>query len=77
MTPEAAFGEVLRELRTERRLTQEALADRSRISRPHVSRLESGRYSPSLTLLFQVAEGLSIAPEELVRRVRERQGRGR
>lgn len=66
MTPEQAFGQVLRELRRERRLSQEQLADRSRISRPHLSRLETGRNSPSLSMVFQLAEALRVAPAELV-----------
>lgn len=69
LTPEQAFGQVLRELRTERDLSQEEFADRCRVSRPHVSRLETGKNSPSLSMLFQLADALGVAPEELVRRV--------
>lgn len=70
MTPEQAFGQVLRELRRERQLSQEQLAEASRCSRPHLSRLETGRNSPSLSMLFQLAEALAVEPDDLVGRIR-------
>ena len=72
MTPEQALGEVLRQLRQERGLSQEQFADLCRISRPHVSRLETGRHSATLSMLFQIAAAVDVAPEELIRRARER-----
>lgn len=72
MTPEQAFGQVLRELRSERRLSQEQLAERSRISRPHLSRLESGRNSPSLSMVFQLAKALCVAPADVVGRAQQK-----
>lgn len=66
MTPEQAFGQVVRELRTTQSLSQEALAERCRISRPHVSRLETGRNSPTLSMVFQLAEALQVTPVELL-----------
>ncbi len=66
MTPEQAFGEVLWELRTARSLSQEALAERCRISRPHVSRLETGKNSPTMSMLFQLAEALQVTPAEIL-----------
>jgi transcriptional regulator with XRE-family HTH domain len=68
VSPEQAFGAVLRELRQERGWSQEAFAELSRCSRPHVSRLESGRNSPSLSMLFQVAAALDVQPAELIAR---------
>jgi transcriptional regulator with XRE-family HTH domain len=50
VTPERAFGEVLRELRHARQLSQESFAEACGISRPHVSRLETGRNSPLYAL---------------------------
>lgn len=71
-TPEQAFGQILRRLRVERGLSQEQFAERSRCSRPHVSRLETGKNSPSLSLLFQLAAALEVEPEVMVRQVSER-----
>jgi len=46
------------EVRTEKRLTQQELADKTGIKRSNISRLESGNYNPSLEFLQKIAEGL-------------------
>ena len=46
-------------------LTQPELAQRARISRSQISRLENGHFLPSLGLLFAIAEALDVKPEEL------------
>lgn len=66
MTPEQAFGQVVRELRVARALSQEALADLCQMSRPYVSRLETGKNSPTLSMVFQLAQALQVAPVDLV-----------
>ena len=68
MTAEIAFGQVLREARRERGLSQEALAAESSVERNYISLLELGRNSVSLRVLFQLAAALQIPPSELVRR---------
>jgi transcriptional regulator with XRE-family HTH domain len=61
-----AFGQVLRELRDARCLSQEALGDRAGCSKNNISLLELGKQNPSLLLLFDLAKALEISPEELV-----------
>ena len=48
----------LREVRKSQGMTQESLADRVGTKRSNISRLESGRYNPSLDFLVKVAGGL-------------------
>ena len=48
----------LREVRKSQGMTQESLADRVRTKKSNISRLESGRYNPSLDFLVKVAGGL-------------------
>ncbi|HUT79446.1 MAG TPA: helix-turn-helix transcriptional regulator [Polyangia bacterium] len=48
----------IRELRTERRLTQEQLCDLAGISRDAVSRIESGSRTPSLDTLERIIRAL-------------------
>lgn len=48
----------LREVRKSQRMTQELLADRVGTKKSNISRLESGRYNPSLDFLVKVAGGL-------------------
>lgn len=48
----------LREVRKSQGMTQEFLADRVGTKKSNISRLESGRYNPSLDFLVKVAGGL-------------------
>jgi transcriptional regulator with XRE-family HTH domain len=62
-----SFGEVLRETRGARKLSQLELAVEAGISQRHLSFLESGRARPSRAMVLQLAESL-----ELPLRVRNR-----
>jgi len=66
MGPEEAFGLVLRDLRRERAMSQEALALESQLDRTFISLLERGLRQPSLTTIFQLARTLGLLPEDLV-----------
>ena len=48
----------LREVRKSQGMTQELLADRVGTKKSNISRLEIGRYNPSLDFLVKVAGGL-------------------
>lgn len=48
----------LRTLRKEQGMTQENLAELVGTKKSNISRLESGRYNPSLDFLIKVADGL-------------------
>lgn len=56
----------LRQLRLDRGLTQDRLAERSQISTDAVRRLERGGFSPTLRLLEQLSRGLDLPLSELV-----------
>lgn len=71
-TPAQAFGEVLRELREERGLTQEGLALDAGTERSHISALERAEKGPSLGTILRLAEALGISAGEIVSRVEER-----
>lgn len=55
----------IRELRSERGLTQAELAARIGVTRQTVIAIEAGRYSPSLEMAFQVAGVLGLPLEEV------------
>lgn len=58
---EAVLKDVAGQLRSVRQslgITQEILAERVGTKKSNISRLESGRYNPSLEFLVKVAEGL-------------------
>lgn len=69
MTPEQAFGRVLRALRQERGFSQEALALDSGYDRTYIGLLEQGRRSPSLGAIYRLARALAVAPSDVLRRV--------
>lgn len=63
-----AFGEVLRQVRTARGISQQSLALESNLDRTYVSLLERGLRQPTLTTLIALADTLNIDPALLVRR---------
>jgi len=72
MTPEEAFGKVLKEIRHERSLSQEELGFESGYHRTYISLLERGRKSPSLNTIFQLVAALGVSPSEILRRTEGR-----
>lgn len=66
---EKLFGQVLRQLRRERGMSQEELGFESGYHRTYVSLLERGKKSPSLQTIFRLAKALRVEPTEMVERV--------
>lgn len=46
--------------RKDKKMTQEELAKRTGISRPNISRFESGNYNPSLEMMVRMAAALDM-----------------
>ncbi len=63
---EQVFGLNVRRLRTERRLTQEALADAIGLAVTYVGQLERGRRNPTLKVVERFAEVLGVDPLALL-----------
>lgn len=68
------FGEVIRELRRNRGLSQEQFGFECELHRTYISLLERGKRIPSLTTIIQLAIALKVPPSEIVRRVQSRLG---
>lgn len=66
MTPETAFGIVLKKLRSVSGLSQEQLALNSNLDRTFISLLERGQRQPSLTSIIMLSKSLNISPAELL-----------
>lgn len=58
ITPGQEIAAQLRQVRKEQGMTQERLAEKVGTRKSNISRLESGRYNPSLDFLEKVAGGL-------------------
>lgn len=69
ISPETAFGRVLKKVRNDRELSQDELAARSGYHRTYIGQLERGEKSPSLRTLFDLASTLDVAPSSLLKHV--------
>jgi predicted transcriptional regulator len=61
------IGSKVRRLRTDAGVSQQAIADRSGVFRTYISRLESGKANPTITVLEAVATSLKVEVAELFR----------
>jgi transcriptional regulator with XRE-family HTH domain len=64
-----AFGRVLRRLRKDAQLSQEALGFESELQRNYVSLIELGKYQPTISTLFKLAYALKITPSSMLKQV--------
>lgn len=55
----------LEEIRKQRGLKQEELAEVLEVSRQTIGSLENGRYNPSITLAFKLARYFNLSIEEI------------
>jgi transcriptional regulator with XRE-family HTH domain len=69
LSPEKVFGQVLREVRESRNISQEELAARAGYHRTYIGQLERGEKSPSLRTIFNLSSALEVNPSVLVRGV--------
>lgn len=67
----AALGAAVRELRTERGLSQEAVADAAALHVTYLSGIERGLRNPSLDKLNALAAALDVSTLELMTRADE------
>ena len=64
----ATLGERIRELRTERRLTQAQLAEQTHVDHTYLSKIENDRldHTPSIKALRDLAKALAVDELELM-----------
>jgi transcriptional regulator with XRE-family HTH domain len=68
MTPTTRqVGLTLKRLRQAKGLSQVAVAAKAQLTREHLSRLEAGRYDPTLRTLNRLARALGVPVTELLR----------
>ena len=66
------FGQILRELRVSKQLSQEKLAELADLDRTYISLLERGQRQPTIRTLFQIAKALNIKPSKIIETVEEK-----
>ena len=67
VSPRKEVARQIKEARKAQGMTQEYLAELAGTKKSNISRLESGRYNPSLEFLEKVADGLGKKVEVYVR----------
>lgn len=58
--PKTLFGQRIRDLRAERGLNQEELAEKVGVFRTYMSRIETGAANPTLTMIYALADALGV-----------------
>ena len=59
------LGKRIQHLRIKRGMTQERLAEEAKISITHLSMVETGKDTPSLKLVYKIADILDVKVEDL------------
>lgn len=66
MEIEEVFGKVLREVRLEKKFSQEELAHVCGLDRTYISLMERGKRKPTINTIFALAMGLNVLASDLV-----------
>lgn len=66
LSPTEALGLALKQLRTERDVTQMDLAANAKVHRNHVGLIERAEISPSYDTVVKLADALGVKPSEVV-----------
>ena len=66
VAPALAFGAVIRALRLEDGVAQEALAHQAGIERSHLGKIERGEHMPTLAMILRLARALGRSAGELL-----------
>lgn len=67
-----AFGSILREIRVEKHISQERLAEYCDLDRTFVSMLERGVRQPTVTTIFKIAKAFDMPASELIKLTEKR-----
>lgn len=65
-----AFGITVKELRKEKNISQEKLAEYANLDRSYISLIERGINSASVITVFKISSALGIEPEDLLKKTR-------
>ena len=69
MNLQQVFGEIIKQLRIKRNLSQETLAFNADIDRTYISDIEQGERNISMQVAFKLANALQISFSELIKEI--------
>ncbi|MBL7739491.1 MAG: helix-turn-helix transcriptional regulator [Chitinophagaceae bacterium] len=69
MEVDRIFGIVLKELRNQKKISQNDLADLAELDRTYISLLERGLRQPTIETVFKISEALKIKASVLIQKV--------
>ncbi|MDI6049919.1 helix-turn-helix transcriptional regulator [Flavobacterium sp. XS2P24] len=55
----------LKEVRSEKKMSQEDLAGKCDITLSQIARIETAKTNPTVSTIFKIARGLEVSPKEL------------
>ena len=65
------FGSLLKELRKERKISQQSLAESAGVERNYIYYLERGDSEPTLGVLMGLAKGLDLSFSDFAKKIEE------
>lgn len=69
---QSIFGDVIRDCRKKKKISQERLAADSDLQRTFISRIERGKAQPTLVTIFELSQALGIDPTDIIAEVQQR-----
>lgn len=60
------FGAQIRKTRLQKEMTQESLSQSSGVTLRYLQDIEAGNKQPSITVVFKLASGLGVTPDDLL-----------
>lgn len=70
-----AFGRTVRKYRQDKGISQEALADLTKIHRTYIGGIERGERNPTLLMIHRIASALGVSPARLLETPQPAEGR--
>lgn len=71
MSLKYSTSQIILLLRKEAGLSQEKLAEKAGVHRTYISQLERGIKSPTIPILFKLAQGLNTKPSDIISLIEE------
>ncbi|MCX6325097.1 MAG: helix-turn-helix transcriptional regulator [Bacteroidia bacterium] len=71
MELQRVFGKVIKELRLQKKMSQEKLAFDSDIDRTYISDIEKGDRNVSLLIIYRIAKALQISLSDLFKKIED------